>query len=194
MPRDRLSDRLNILFQNIQFSIWYYMRRFLFEDKEYRYKANFRQARKIRDPVVELARLLRKGSIGKRFNNKSRVRPKDLRQKCIAKMQYSNSIEAHHVQIEKYLIREGAGLDGNIPELFGTDSEEYRKNMVPKNFRIFLSPSTNNYDLKDLGEEFIMKLIFMILRRISKRWTMPIKNWGGAMHQFSVIYGDRVPL
>ena len=39
-----------------------------------------------------------------------------------------------------------------------------------------------------------MKLIFMILRRISKRWTMPIRNWGEAMHQFSVIYGDRVPL
>jgi len=39
-----------------------------------------------------------------------------------------------------------------------------------------------------------MKLIFMILRRISKRWTMPVRNWSGAMHQFSVIYGDRVPL
>src|SRR5215469_14791491 len=33
-----------------------------------------------------------------------------------------------------------------------------------------------------------------VQRRISKRWTMPIRNWGEAMHQFSVIYGDRVPL
>jgi transposase-like protein len=39
-----------------------------------------------------------------------------------------------------------------------------------------------------------MKPIFMILQRISKKWTMPIRNWGGALRQFSLIYGDRVPL
>jgi len=44
------------------------------------------------------------------------------------------------------------------------------------------------------GDEAAMKLIFMILRRVSKKWTMPIRNWGSAMHQFAVIYGDRVPL
>jgi len=44
------------------------------------------------------------------------------------------------------------------------------------------------------NDEAAMKLIFMILRRISKRWTMPIKNWGGALHKFALIYGDRVPL
>jgi transposase-like protein len=44
------------------------------------------------------------------------------------------------------------------------------------------------------NDEAAMKLIFMVLRRISKRWTMPIRNWGEALHQFAVIYGDRVPL
>ena len=44
------------------------------------------------------------------------------------------------------------------------------------------------------NDEAAMKLIFMILQRISKRWTMPIRDWGEAMHQFSVMYGDRVPL
>jgi len=44
------------------------------------------------------------------------------------------------------------------------------------------------------NDDSAMKLIFMILRRISKRWTMPIRNWAEAIHQFSVIYGDRVPL
>jgi len=29
---------------------------------------------------------------------------------------------------------------------------------------------------------------------VSKKWTMPIRNWGQAMHQFSVIYGGRLPL
>jgi transposase-like protein len=42
--------------------------------------------------------------------------------------------------------------------------------------------------------ESALKLIFMILRRVSKKWTMPIKNWGEALHQFAIIYGDRVPL
>jgi transposase-like protein len=44
------------------------------------------------------------------------------------------------------------------------------------------------------NDESAMKLVFMILRRISKKWTMPIRNWGEALHQFSVIYGNRVPL
>jgi transposase-like protein len=44
------------------------------------------------------------------------------------------------------------------------------------------------------NDEAAMKLIFMILRRISKRWTMPIRNWGEALNQFTIIYGERVPL
>jgi transposase-like protein len=39
-----------------------------------------------------------------------------------------------------------------------------------------------------------MKLIYMILQRISKKRAMPIRNWGEALHQFSLVYGDRVPL
>jgi transposase-like protein len=40
-----------------------------------------------------------------------------------------------------------------------------------------------------------MKLIFMGLKNISKKWTMPIGDWGTALNQFAVIYGeDRVPL
>jgi transposase-like protein len=44
------------------------------------------------------------------------------------------------------------------------------------------------------NDEAAMKLIFMTMQRISKRRTMPVKNWGGALHQFSLFYGDRVPL
>jgi len=44
------------------------------------------------------------------------------------------------------------------------------------------------------NDEAAMKLVFLILRRISKRWTMPIRNWGEAIHQFSIIYGNRLPL
>jgi transposase-like protein len=43
-------------------------------------------------------------------------------------------------------------------------------------------------------DEAAMKLIFMGLQHISKKWTMPIRDWGAALNQFAIIYGDRVPL
>ncbi len=44
------------------------------------------------------------------------------------------------------------------------------------------------------SDESAMKLMFMILRRISKRWTMPIRDWGQALHQFAIEFGnERVP-
>jgi putative transposase len=42
--------------------------------------------------------------------------------------------------------------------------------------------------------EAAMKLVFMALQNISKRWTMPLRDWGAAINQFAIIYGDRVPL
>jgi transposase-like protein len=39
-----------------------------------------------------------------------------------------------------------------------------------------------------------MKLMFMALQNISKKWTMPIRDWGSALNQFAIIYGSRVPL
>ena len=44
-------------------------------------------------------------------------------------------------------------------------------------------------------DEAAMKLIFMGLKNISGKWTMPIRDWGAALNQFAIIYGeDRVPL
>jgi len=39
-----------------------------------------------------------------------------------------------------------------------------------------------------------MKLVFMALQNISTKWTMPIRDWGAALNQFAILYGDRVPL
>jgi transposase-like protein len=45
------------------------------------------------------------------------------------------------------------------------------------------------------NDEAAMKLIFMGLKNIVKKWTMPIRDWGTVLNQFAVIYGeDRVPL
>jgi hypothetical protein len=73
-------------------------------------------------------------------------------------MQYSNNAQAHKVQLEKYLVREGTDIDGTRAKLFGTDIEEYRQNMAAKNFRIFLSPQDSKTDLKRLAENFVKKL------------------------------------
>ena len=40
----------------------------------------------------------------------------------------------------------------------------------------------------------VMKLLYLALAKISKKWTMPIRDWGAAINQFAIIYGDRVPL
>jgi hypothetical protein len=150
------------------------MRHFLFEDKDYKYRPNFRRRRKEKDSVAEFARLVRAFG-GKRFslNRAGTAKRQDLRQKCIAKMQYSSSIEAHKVQLDKYLTREGTDRDGNAAELFGTDMDEYKKNMVGKNIRIFLSPESLNVDTKILAEQFIKKL---------EKQTGYRLYWQGACH------------
>jgi len=144
------------------------MRHFLFEEKEYRIKPYFKRRKQGQDSAVALAKLL------KRFTPRSKIKPSvivygggsakrgiDMRQKCVVIVNYSNSKKAHLDQLfqgRKYLVREGTDIDGSRAKLYGTDIDEYRQNMVDKNFRIFLSPQTNKFDLKDLAEKFIKKL------------------------------------
>jgi putative transposase len=45
-----------------------------------------------------------------------------------------------------------------------------------------------------LNDEAVFKLMYLGLRNISQRWTMPIKNWIGAMNQFAILFEGRVPL
>ncbi|MCL2382427.1 MAG: DUF3363 domain-containing protein [Treponema sp.] len=142
------------------------MRHFLFEDKEYRINPQFRRRRASgQDPDRELLRLLRtKWRSGKKRKSGGTgffgaVRGGvDARQKCVVKMQYSDSGEAHIVQLDDYLVREGTDIDGGQAKLYGTDIDEYRKNMVDRNFRIFLSPQSKGINLTDLAKRFMTKL------------------------------------
>ena len=43
------------------------------------------------------------------------------------------------------------------------------------------------------SDESILKLLYLALRNISKRWTMPIRNWKLALNQFTIIFEDRIP-
>jgi putative transposase len=37
-----------------------------------------------------------------------------------------------------------------------------------------------------------MKLVYLALRNLAKRWTMPIFHWKEALNQFAIIFGERV--
>ena len=43
------------------------------------------------------------------------------------------------------------------------------------------------------SDEAAIKLLFLALRNISKRWTRPINNWKAALNRFAIMYDDRVP-
>jgi putative transposase len=44
------------------------------------------------------------------------------------------------------------------------------------------------------NDEAVFKLLYLGLKNISQRWTMPIKNWSGALNQFAILFEGRVPI
>ena len=42
------------------------------------------------------------------------------------------------------------------------------------------------------NDESAVRLLYLALCNISKRWTMPIQNWGAALNRFAIIYQDRL--
>ena len=43
------------------------------------------------------------------------------------------------------------------------------------------------------NDESMIKLLYLALQNIEKKWTRPIHNWKSALNQFSIIFGDRMP-
>ena len=43
-------------------------------------------------------------------------------------------------------------------------------------------------------DESIRKLLYLGLRNVAKKWTMPVRDWKAALNQFIILYGDRVPV
>lgn len=44
------------------------------------------------------------------------------------------------------------------------------------------------------SEEACLKLLYLGLKNVAKKWTMPIPNWGLAMNQFAIMFPDRINL
>jgi len=44
------------------------------------------------------------------------------------------------------------------------------------------------------NDESMIKLLYLALQNISKKWSMPIRNWRAALNQFSIMFEDRMPI
>ncbi len=43
------------------------------------------------------------------------------------------------------------------------------------------------------NDEALLKLFYLALRNISKKWTMPIRDWKAALNRFTIQFTDRMP-
>ena len=43
-------------------------------------------------------------------------------------------------------------------------------------------------------DEAALKLMYLALQNISRKWTMPIKNWKAALNRFAIVFEGRLPI
>ena len=59
-----------------------------------------------------------------------------------------------------------------------------------------------NYSLRKIiknrslfpNDEAVFKLLYLALKNIEKKWTMPIREWKRALQQFAIVFKGRLPL
>jgi putative transposase len=44
------------------------------------------------------------------------------------------------------------------------------------------------------NDEAVFKLLYLALRNIAKKWTMPVQDWKAALNRFAIIYENRMPV
>ena len=42
-------------------------------------------------------------------------------------------------------------------------------------------------------DEAVMKLFYLALQNISKKWTMPLRDWKPALNRFTIQFDERMP-
>jgi putative transposase len=40
----------------------------------------------------------------------------------------------------------------------------------------------------------VLKVLYLAILRAAKRWTMPIRDWAGALNRFTIMFADRMPV
>jgi len=43
------------------------------------------------------------------------------------------------------------------------------------------------------NDESMLKLLYLALNNIAKKWTLPIRDWKAALNRFAILFGDRMP-
>lgn len=43
------------------------------------------------------------------------------------------------------------------------------------------------------NDEAMLKLLYLALKNIEKKWTMPIRDWKSALNQFTIMFEERMP-
>ena len=74
---------------------------------------------------------------------------------------------------------------------------EIRKIIYTTNLIENLNGKIRKYTKNKLSfpnDEAVLKSVYLALREASKKWTMPIHNWGMILNQFLTIFDNRVRL
>jgi len=81
--------------------------------------------------------------------------------------------------------------------VYGVDPPEIRKVMYTTNAIESLNMSLRKVT-KARGsfpnDEAVSKLLYLALRNIAKKWTMPVHAWKDALNRFAIIYENRLPV
>lgn len=43
------------------------------------------------------------------------------------------------------------------------------------------------------SDEAALKLLYLALRNVTARLTMPVKDWRAALNRFAIVFEDRMP-
>ena len=41
-------------------------------------------------------------------------------------------------------------------------------------------------------DEAVLKILWLAIQRVSKKWTMPIRDWKSAVNRFAILHGERL--
>ena len=44
------------------------------------------------------------------------------------------------------------------------------------------------------NEDAVIKLVYLALRNISQKWSLPVRDWASAMNRFAIMFEGRMPL
>jgi len=113
-------------------------------------------------------------------------------------------------EAEQALDRFSAGWDAKYPAIGPSWRADWQRLTVFFNYcpeirkAIYTTNAVEslNYSLRKLlkmrgafpNDDSIVKILFLAINRVAKKWTMPIRDWKSALNQFVILFGDRVPV